>query len=76
MRFYDEFLPGVEHIMKFEHDSILCANAEESLDEWLVYDWAGAPRMQDLKNEHFSGNGGLSIRRVSTIKRVLKHSRP
>lgn len=44
MRFYDEFLPGVEWILKYEHDSILCANSETSLNDWLDWDWAGAPR--------------------------------
>ncbi|KAH8194846.1 hypothetical protein TruAng_010979 [Truncatella angustata] len=64
MRFYDEFLPGAEWLLKYEYDSILCANSETSLNDWLHWDWAGAPR--------FSGNGGLSLRRISTIKRVLK----
>ncbi|KAI3392566.1 hypothetical protein diail_5508 [Diaporthe ilicicola] len=44
MRFYDEFLPGVEWILKFEYDSILCANSEVGLNEWLDWHWAGAPR--------------------------------
>jgi hypothetical protein len=44
IRFYDEFLPGVEWLLKFESDSILCANSNDSLDDWLEYDWAGAPR--------------------------------
>lgn len=44
-RFYDEQLPGVEHLFKFESDSILCANSEDSLNDWLDYDWAGAPRL-------------------------------
>ncbi|KAI0127789.1 hypothetical protein BJ170DRAFT_387417 [Xylariales sp. AK1849] len=69
VRFYEEFLPGVEWILKYESDSILCANSETSLNDWLVWDWAGAPRSPD---DRFSGNGGLSLRRVSTIKRVLK----
>jgi hypothetical protein len=43
-QFYDEFLPGVEHLFKFESDSILCANSPDSLNDWLDYDWAGAPR--------------------------------
>lgn len=47
-RFYDEFLPGVEWILKYEHDSILCANAETSLNDWLDWDWAGAPRYVGL----------------------------
>lgn len=68
VRFYDEFLPGVEWILKYESDSILCANSEESLNDWLDWHWAGAPRTPD---DRFSGNGGLSLRRVSAIKRVL-----
>jgi hypothetical protein len=44
IRFYDEFLPGVESILKYEFDSILCANSEKSLNEWLHWDWAGAAR--------------------------------
>ncbi|TFA99507.1 hypothetical protein CCMA1212_008876 [Trichoderma ghanense] len=67
-RFYDEFLPGVEWILKYEHDSMLCANSETSLDDWLDWDWTGAARPDD---DGFSGNGGLSLRRVSVIKRVL-----
>ncbi|KAL7911053.1 hypothetical protein GGI35DRAFT_492520 [Trichoderma velutinum] len=67
-RFYDEFLPGVEWILKYEHDSILCANSEISVDDWLDWDWTGAARMGD---ERFAGYGGLSLRRVSVIKRIL-----
>lgn len=44
IRFYNEFLPGVEWILKYEYDSILCANSEVSLNEWLDWHWAGAPR--------------------------------
>lgn len=43
-RFYDEFLPDVEWILKYEADSILCANSESSLNDWLHWSWAGAPR--------------------------------
>ncbi|KAI1426204.1 hypothetical protein F5Y12DRAFT_299381 [Xylaria sp. FL1777] len=69
MRFYDEFLPGVEWLLKYEYDSILCANSATGLNEWLDWDWAGSPRTVD---DRFSGNGGLSLRRVSAIRRVLK----
>ncbi|KKO98012.1 hypothetical protein THAR02_09886 [Trichoderma harzianum] len=67
-RFYDEFLPGVEWILKYEPDSILCANSEISVDDWLDWDWTGAARIGD---ERFSGYGGLSLRRVSVVKRIL-----
>ncbi|KAI1355744.1 hypothetical protein F5Y01DRAFT_151936 [Xylaria sp. FL0043] len=69
IRFYDEFLPGIEWLLKYEYDSILCANSATSLNEWLDWDWAGSPRTVD---DRFSGNGGLSMRRVSAIRRVLR----
>ena len=48
IRFYDEFLPGVEWLLKFESDSIMCANSDDSLNDWLDYSWAGAPRYADI----------------------------
>lgn len=44
-RFYSEFMPGVEWILKYEADSILCANSDDSLNNWLDWHWAGAPRL-------------------------------
>ncbi|CAG8977397.1 hypothetical protein HYALB_00007027 [Hymenoscyphus albidus] len=67
-RFYDEILPGVEWLLKYESDSILCSNSDDSLNSWLHYDWAGAPRSPD---DRFAGNGGLSLRRISAVKKVL-----
>ncbi|KFY14167.1 hypothetical protein V491_06127 [Pseudogymnoascus sp. VKM F-3775] len=67
--FYTDLLPGVEWIMKYESDSIMCSNSKESLNDWLRYDWAAAPRTE---TDNFAGNGGLSIRRVAAIKRVLE----
>ncbi|PQE22267.1 hypothetical protein CJF32_00004624 [Rutstroemia sp. NJR-2017a WRK4] len=68
VRFYDEFLPGVEWLLKYEADSIMCGNSAESLNDWLDYDWAGAPR---TKGDRFAGNGGLSLRRISAVRKVL-----
>ena len=44
IRFYNEHLSEVEHLLKFESDAIMCANSEDSLNDWLDVDWAGAPR--------------------------------
>lgn len=44
MNFYNEVIPGVEWMLKFEADSIMCANSGESLNNWLDYSWAGAPK--------------------------------
>lgn len=44
LRFYNDHLSEVEWMLKFESDSIMCANSGDTLDDWLHYDWAGAPR--------------------------------
>ena len=51
---------------------ILCANSLDSIDNYLDYDWIGAPWDP---NGRYGGNGGLSLRRVSSIMRVLEHQR-
>ncbi|KAI0411797.1 hypothetical protein F5X98DRAFT_367781 [Xylaria grammica] len=71
IRFYDEFLPDVEWLLKYESDSILCANSATNLNEWLDWDWAGSPSYETVDGR-FSGNGGLSLRRVTAIRRILK----
>ena len=43
LNFYDKYLPGAEWLLVFHSDSILCANAKSDLDDWLKYDWVGAP---------------------------------
>lgn len=35
--------PQVEWVLIFQTDSILCANSKASLNDWLHYDWVGAP---------------------------------
>lgn len=35
--------PQVEWVLLFQTDSILCANSQASLNDWLHYDWVGAP---------------------------------
>lgn len=59
VRFYDEFLPGVEWILKYEYDSILCANSETDLNEWLDWNWAGSPRY--IKKSHSTGIACLTV---------------
>lgn len=48
-KFYDEMLPkSVEHLFVFSRDSIICANALRSLDDWLGYDWISGPKYSAL----------------------------
>jgi len=67
---YDTLLAPAEWLLVFQSDSMLCANSEQSLNDWLDYDWVGAPWSLSHKG---GGNGGLSLRKVSSIIEVLKH---
>ncbi|KAL8915227.1 MAG: hypothetical protein Q9171_000346 [Xanthocarpia ochracea] len=69
MRFYEEVVDPAEWFLLFRSDTILCAQSNQSLNDWLEYDWVGAPwRLED----RFGGNGALSLRRVSAVKQVLR----
>ncbi|KAL8780016.1 MAG: hypothetical protein Q9213_006659 [Squamulea squamosa] len=66
---YEKVLQPAEWLLVFQTDSILCANSEGNLDDWLDYDWVGAPWSPWSR---YGGNGGLSLRRVSSIIQVLR----
>ncbi|KAI9833949.1 MAG: hypothetical protein M1819_003458 [Sarea resinae] len=66
--FYESRLPGVEWLFLFHADSILCASSNTSLNDWLEFDWVGAPTHP---TDTFGHNGGLSLRRLSAIQKVL-----
>lgn len=61
LRFYDEILPGVEWLMKFESDSIMCANSDDSLNDWLDYSWAGAPRQAQVNHTNRANLANASM---------------
>ncbi|KAF7957881.1 hypothetical protein EAE96_003448 [Botrytis aclada] len=67
---YETVLQPAEWLLVFQTDSMLCANSRQSLNNWLDYDWVGAPWNPNGK---FGGNGGLSLRRVSAIIDVLRN---
>lgn len=67
---YETVLQPAEWLLVFQTDSMLCANSRQSLNNWLDYDWVGAPWNPTGR---FGGNGGLSLRRVSSIIDVLRN---
>ncbi|KAK5664201.1 hypothetical protein OQA88_417 [Cercophora sp. LCS_1] len=67
---YETYLAPAEWLLVFQTDSMLCANSRKNLNDYLDYDWVGAPWNP---NSRFGGNGGLSMRRVSAIVKVLKN---
>ncbi|KAL8992803.1 MAG: hypothetical protein Q9169_006828 [Polycauliona sp. 2 TL-2023] len=66
--FYKAYLPKAEWLLMHHTDSILCTNSPHDLNDWLEYDWVGAPW---YNYAHWNGGGGLSLRRVSRIQQVL-----
>lgn len=69
---YEFVLRPAEWLLVFQTDSMLCANSRQSLNNWLDYDWVGAPWNP---NGRFGGNGGLSLRRVSRIIDILRNQK-
>lgn len=65
---YETVLQPAEFLLVFQTDSMLCANARDSINNWLEYDWVGAPWNPQGQG---GGNGGLSLRKVSSIIDVL-----
>lgn len=66
---YESLLVPAEWLLIFQTDSIFCANSVSTVDDFLGYDWVGAPWEME---KQWGGNGGLSLRRVSRILEVLK----
>ncbi|CAK7262508.1 hypothetical protein SEPCBS57363_000097 [Sporothrix epigloea] len=66
---YEVVLKPAEWLLLFQTDSILCANSQHNVNEYLEYDWIGAPWST---HSRWGGNGGLSIRRVSAMVDILK----
>ncbi|KAL8767346.1 MAG: hypothetical protein Q9209_006109 [Squamulea sp. 1 TL-2023] len=66
--FYKEYVPKAEWLLMHHADSILCTNSPLDLNDWLKYDWVGAPW---YNYGRWNGGGGLSLRRVSRIQQVL-----
>lgn len=69
---YADILSPAEHLLVFQPDSIFCANSPKTLNDFLEWDWIGAPWSPTATH---GGNGGLSLRKVSRILKVLEHQR-
>jgi hypothetical protein len=66
---YKTHLSPAESLLVFQPDSIFCANAPTTLNDFLEWDWIGAPWSPQAE---YGGNGGLSLRKVSKILQVLE----
>lgn len=69
--FYRDFMRPAEWILLFQTDSIMCAASDQSVDDWVDknYAWVGAPWFANV----YGGNGGLSLRNVPAIVKLLEN---
>ncbi|KAF3930592.1 hypothetical protein ABW19_dt0204606 [Dactylella cylindrospora] len=62
-----EQLAPAQHVLVFQADAILCANAHKTVDDFLEYDFIGAT----LSREGRIYNGGLSLRNRTMMLDIL-----
>lgn len=63
-----ENLAPATYVLMFQSDSMLCANAARSVEDFFEYDFVGAPIAAHLGA---GMNGGLSLRKRETFLRIL-----
>ena len=77
--FHDDILYSnipTEVFLIFQTDSIICGKFKDNINQFLKYDYVGAPWAYDLVHGAGTnlrvGNGGLSLRRKSKMKEVVE----
>lgn len=63
-----EQLAPAQHVLVFQTDSILCANAHRTVDDFFEWDWIAAT----LHGTQHLYNGGLSLRNRTMILDILR----
>jgi hypothetical protein len=67
---WEELAPA-QHVLIFQTDSILCGNAHRTVDDFLGWDFIGAP-MHYIQQRY---NGGLSLRNRTMMLDVIKEGK-
>lgn len=60
-----------EHVLLFQMDSVLCSMSPWKVDDFLQYDYIGAPWIDKWYGMDI-GNGGLSLRKTKTMIRITR----
>jgi hypothetical protein len=72
--FWEQLAPA-DHVLLFQADSIICANSPLTVDDFLQYDFVGAPIDLTLGHGDEGMNGGLSLRnRALMLEIILRYS--
>jgi hypothetical protein len=70
-KFYD-FVP-TEMLLVFQTDSMIFAKNKHFIDEFMEFDYVGAPWCGDIKPPNATvGNGGFSLRRKSKMLEIIE----
>lgn len=64
-------LAPAKHVLMFQSDSIICSNAEQSIEDFVQYDFVGAPIHSNYGHGY---NGGLSLRNRTMILDIIHES--
>lgn len=67
--FWEQF-GEAEWMLFFQSDSILCSRSEQSIEDWVGFDWVGAPWNDNVVS--LGGNGGLSMRKISSMLTITR----
>ncbi|KAH6665650.1 hypothetical protein B0J14DRAFT_491760 [Halenospora varia] len=68
--FWEQLAPA-SHVLLFQADSIICANAPMHVNDFLQYDFIGAPIDTTLGRGDVGMNGGLSLRNRTMVMEVI-----
>ncbi|CAF1399264.1 unnamed protein product, partial [Didymodactylos carnosus] len=61
-----------EKVLVFQYDSVFCSNSAHKIQDYLQWDYVGAPWHSDLHAPVPVGNGGFSLRSRSKTLELLK----
>ena len=67
--FWEQF--QAEWMFFFQSDAVLCSRSTDSIDNWLGYDFVGAPC--PWSDGDAGGNGGFSMRKISSALSVTRN---
>ncbi|KAH6705396.1 hypothetical protein BKA61DRAFT_149024 [Leptodontidium sp. MPI-SDFR-AT-0119] len=69
--FWEQMAPA-EHILMFQADSIICSNAPQKVEDFLIYDFVSAP-VDEARGLGMGYNGGLSIRNRTKCLEIVQN---
>ncbi|KAL8701933.1 MAG: hypothetical protein Q9224_000261 [Gallowayella concinna] len=74
MRFYEEVVDPAEWFLLFRSDTILCAQSNQTVNDWLEYDWVGAPwlvkPLSHSAPKNHMGSGGIPLLTTVSIRNL------